>query len=218
MRRISPSRSPNSLLRPKLNLAEDVTLYFARHGETEANVKKLFQGHTVDTPLTTRGLKQTKILAKILKSRADDPASLKYVSSPLPRARLTMELVRDHLGLPIDKFTTDKRLAEIDLGKWDGLTHKQARALDLKLFDRREADKWNVRVPGGEDYADVAKRAVSWVNDLKHDTFAISHGAFTRILRGLFTGLDAQEMSELDEPQGVVFRVRGNKVKRFDKP
>jgi probable phosphoglycerate mutase len=203
---------------PKLNLAKGVTLYFARHGETEANVKKLFQGHTVDTPLTERGLKQTKALAKILKNRADDVEALRYVASPLPRARLTMMLVRDHLGLPIDKFKTDKRLSEIDLGKWDGLTHKQARALDPKLFDRREADKWNVRVPGGEDYADVAKRAVSWVNGLKHDTFAISHGAFTRILRGLFTGLDAREMSELDEPQGVIFRVRGNKVKRFDKP
>jgi probable phosphoglycerate mutase len=206
------------LLRPKLKLAKGVTLYFARHGETEANIKKLFQGHTVDTPLTERGLKQTKTLAKILQHEVDDPAALKYVASPLPRAQLTMELVRNHLGLPIDKFKTDKRLAEIDLGKWDGLTHKQARALDHKAFDKREADKWNVRVPGGEDYADVAKRAVSWVNSLKYDTFAISHGAFTRILRGLFTGLDAQEMSELDEPQGVVFRARGDKVKRLDKP
>ena len=201
-----------------LRLADGLTLYFARHGETEANVAKRFQGHTVDTPLTDRGLKQTKALAKILKVHAGDPAALKYVASPLPRARLTMELVRDHLGLPIDKFRTDKRLSEIDLGKWDGLTHKQARALDPKFFDKREADKWNVRVPGGEDYADVAKRAVSWVNSLRRDTFAISHGAFTRILRGLFTGLDAREMSDLDEPQGVVFRVRGDKIKRFDKP
>lgn len=218
MRLTSPSQSPNRVLRPKLRLADGVTLYFARHGETEANVAKRFQGHTIDTPLTERGLKQTKILAKILAHNVKDPATLKYVASPLPRARLTMELVRDHLGFSIDKFKTDKRLAEIDLGKWDGLTHKQARALDPKFFDKREADKWNVRVPGGEDYADVAKRAVSWVNSLKSDTFAISHGAFTRILRGLFTGLDAREMSELDEPQGVIFRVRGNRLKRFDKP
>jgi probable phosphoglycerate mutase len=73
-------------------------------------------------------------------------------------------------------------------------------------------------VPGGESYEDVAGRAERWVHSLKADTFAITHGAFTRILRGLFTGLDAQEMSDLDEPQGVVFRVRGNRIKRFDKP
>jgi len=201
-----------------LKLPEGLTLYFSRHGETEANVAKRFQGHTIDTPLTERGLKQTRTIAKILKARVDDPAKLKYVCSPLPRARLTMLLIRDHLGLAPDDFKTDKRISEIDLGKWDGLTHKEARKLDPKLFDKREADKWNVRVPGGEDYADVADRAERWVRSLKKDTFAISHGAFTRILRGLFGGLDAAEMSALDEPQGVVFRVRGSKVKEFDKP
>jgi probable phosphoglycerate mutase len=201
---------------PRLKLSDGVTLYFARHGETEANVAKRFQGHTVDTPLTTRGLKQTKALAKILQHHVKYPARLKYVSSPLPRARLTMELVRDHLGLPIDQFRTDKRLCEIDLGKWDGLTHKEARALDPEFFDKRERDKWNVRVPGGEDYADVAKRAVSFVKGLKHDTFVVSHGAFSRILRGLFAGLSASKMSELDEPQGVIFRARGNKVRMLE--
>jgi probable phosphoglycerate mutase len=201
-----------------LKLPEGITLYFARHGETEANVAKRFQGHTVNTPLTERGLKQTKTLARILKAHVDDVSALKYVSSPLPRARLTMMLVRDHLGLAPDDFKTDNRLSEIDLGKWDGLTHKEARKLDPQLFDKREADKWNVRVPGGESYADVAGRAERWVKSLKKDTFAISHGAFTRILRGLFEGLSAAEMSALDEPQGVVFRVRGNKIKRFDKP
>ena len=218
MRRTSPSQSPNSLLRPKLKLAHGLTLFFARHGETEANVAKRFQGHTIDTPLTVRGLRQTKVLAKILEHQVDNPAKLKCVASPLPRARLTMELVRDHLGLPIDRFKTDKRIAEIDLGKWDGLTHKQARALNPEIYEKREHDKWNVRVPGGESYEDVAGRAERWVKSLKADTFAITHGAFTRILRGLFTGLDAQEMSDLDEPQGVVFRVRGNRIKRFDKP
>ena len=206
------------MLRPKLKLADGLTLYFARHGETEANVEKRFQGHTVDTPLTRRGHKQAKQIAKILKARVRDPAALKYVCSPLNRACMTMEIVRDHLHLPADKFKTDKRIAEIDLGKWDGLTHKQARALNPAIYEKREHDKWNVRVPGGESYEDVSDRAERWIHSLKADTFAITHGAFTRILRGLFEGLDAQEMSDLDEPQGVVFRVRGNRIKRFDKP
>lgn len=195
-----------------------MTLYLARHGETKANVEKRFQGHTVDTPLTKRGRRQAKTLAKILKHHVDDPARLKFVCSPLHRARLTMEIVLGHLDLPPDGYKTEARLREIDLGKWDGLTHEQARALAPALFDRREHDKWNNRVPGGESYADVAGRAARWAKSLKHDTFAISHGAFTRILRGLFLGLDAREMSDLDEPQGVVFRVRGRKIKRWEEP
>lgn len=201
-----------------IELAKGLTLYFCRHGETEANVEKRFQGHGLDTPLTRRGYKDARQVAKILKHHVKHVAKLKYVSSPLLRARTTMELVRSHLDLVPSQYSTDQRLREIDLGIWDGLTHKEARALSPALFDKREANKWNVRVPGGEDYADVAKRAELWLGNLKHDTFAVSHGGFTRILRGLFEGLSGQEISALDEPQGVVFRVRGRKVKRLDSP
>jgi probable phosphoglycerate mutase len=199
-----------------LKLPDGLTLYFCRHGETEANIEKRFQGHTLDTPLTPRGHKQAKKIAKILKHCVDDVAALKYVCSPLQRARTTMEIVRGHLDLPPEKYATDARLQEINLGTWDGLTHKEAKALDPAMYKKREHDKWNVRVPGGESYADVAGRAERWLAGLKRDTFAVSHGCFTRILRGLFEELSAAEISALDEPQGVVFRVRGRKVKRFE--
>ena len=86
-----------------------------------------------------------------------------------------------------------------------------------RTLARRGADKWHVRVPNGENYAEVAARASDWVSELKADTFAVSHGALTRILRGLFAGLDWQQMSGLDEPQGVVFRIRGSEVVRLDR-
>ncbi len=198
------------------NLPKGVTLYFSRHGETEANIEKRYQGHTLDTPLTHRGRKQAKAIAKILKHHVGDVATLKYVASPLERARTTMEIIRSHLDLPPKAYATDERLREINLGAWEGLTHKQARALDPVEFKKREADKWNVRLPGGESYADVAKRAERWLINVKRDTFAVTHGGFTRILRGLFEGLVAKEISDLDEPQGAVFRVRGSVVEKLD--
>jgi len=45
---------------------------------------------------------------------------------------------------------------------------------------------------------------------------AVSHGATTRILRGLLAGLDWRAMSSLDEPQGVVFRVQGAEVVKLE--
>jgi probable phosphoglycerate mutase len=151
-------------------------------------------------------------MARTLQAAAPNFANLVYVSSPLPRARTTMEIVLAELGLPKDHYHTDPRLQEINLGLWDGLTDAEARALDPAMFEKRGNDKWDVRVPGGENYADVAVRAESWIADLKVDTFAISHGAFTRILRGLFGGLGWKQMSDLDEKQGVVFRVSGHTV------
>jgi probable phosphoglycerate mutase len=201
-----------------LELASGITLYFARHGETEANVEHRFQGLARDTPLTKLGLRQTADIAAILTRTVGPKPQLAFVSSPLKRARTTMEMVLDALDLPTDNYTTDARIEEIDLGAWDGLTKEEARALDPALFDERMADRWNVRVPGGgENYADVATRARSWIADIETDTFAVSHGAFTRILRGLFAGLDGAQMAALDEPQGCVFRVRGHDVERLDR-
>jgi broad specificity phosphatase PhoE len=195
-----------------LSLRAGITLYFCRHGETEANVEKRFQGRTRDTPLTPEGREQSRIIAHTLRAAVPDVGALAYVSSPLRRACTTMEIVLNELGLPRNSYHTDFRLQEIDLGIWDGLTDAEARALNPAMFEKRGNDKWHVRVPGGENYADVAARAESWGGDLAADTFAVSHGAFTRILRGLFAGLSWKQMSDLDEKQGVTFRVSGSTV------
>jgi probable phosphoglycerate mutase len=127
-----------------------------------------------------------------------------------------MEIARCVLDLPRLGYHTDPRNEEIDLGAWDQLTDAEAKALDPEFFAKRAADKWHVRVPGGENYADVAQRVTSFIEDRDRDTFAVSHGATTRILRGLLGGLTWQQMSDLDEPQGVVFRARGSVVERLD--
>ena len=198
-------------MRDRLSLKPGMTLYFARHGETEANLEKRFSGRK-NTPLTPRGREQAKAIGLTLARELGKAPKPAFVSSPLGRARLTMEIAREVLGLPREGYAIDARIEEINLGEWDQLTDAEARARDPALFDARAADKWHVHVPGGENYAEVAARAENWVNSLASDTFAVSHGAFTRILRGLFMGLDATQMSALEEPQGVVFRIRGSDV------
>ncbi|HEY2837466.1 MAG TPA: histidine phosphatase family protein [Rhizomicrobium sp.] len=198
-----------------LRLKDGITLYFARHGETEANRQKRFSGR-MNTPLTDKGRSQARAVGEILKREVGPRPPLAFVSSPLERARTTMEIVRTVLDLPPGGYGLDARIAEIDLGAWDQLTDAEARTRDPALFDARAADKWHVRVPDGENYAEVAARATDWAASLATDTFAVSHGALTRILRGLFLGLDWQAMSALDEPQGVIFRVRGAEVTRLD--
>ena len=198
-----------------LELKSGVTLYLARHGQTLANEQHRYSGKR-DTPLTELGLSQVRAVGKIMARAVGMRPALNFVSSPLARARRTMEIVRAELGLPKDGFATDPRLEEIDLGQWDQLTDDEARALDPVRFEARGADKWNVAVPGGENYQEVAARASAWIKSLNADTFAVSHGAVIRILRGLFGGLGWQAMSALDEPQGVVFFIKGAQVTRLD--
>jgi broad specificity phosphatase PhoE len=192
----------------QIQLPDGLTLYFARHGQTQANLEKRFSGKK-NTPLTALGREQAHEIGQVLKRELGARPAIACVASPLERARTTMEIARGVLELPAEGYTTDPRIQEIDLGQWDQLTDAEAHDVDPAYFDRRAADKWNVPALGGEDYEDVATRLIAWLGDLKRDTFAVSHGAATRILRGLFLGLDAAHMSALDEPQGVVFRVRG---------
>jgi broad specificity phosphatase PhoE len=191
-----------------LKIKEGLTLYFSRHGQTQANLEKRFSGKK-NTPLTPLGREQAQEIGQVLKRALGVKPAIACVASPLERARTTMEIARIVLELPAKGYTTDPRIQEIDLGQWDQLTDAEARALDPAYYDRRAANKWNVPALGGEDYEGVATRLIAWVASLEADTFAVSHGAATRILRGLFLGLDAASMSALDEPQGVVFRVQG---------
>ena len=194
-----------------LALPQGVTLYFARHGQTEANVEKRFSGFK-DTPLTLLGLDQAAAVGRILGRELGAAAGFAFVSSPLTRAMTTMRLARAAMGLAPDDFSTDNRLKEINLGIWDQLTDEEAWALSPVLFEQRGNDKWHVRVPGGENYAEVAARLTDWVHELKQNTVAVSHGATIRILRGLLAGMDWRGMNALDEPQGVVFRAQGSDV------
>jgi len=198
-----------------LKLKPGLTLYICRHGETEANVQGRVQGRLMDTPLTNKGRQQARQIGDIARSLGIDLESCFNVASPLGRAKATLEIIREGMGLPRDGYATDERLTEIDYGSWTGMTHAEARALDPTVYDARHADRWNVPIPGGESYADVARRTEAWAASLSADTFAVSHGVFTRIFRGLLEDLTVQEISDLDEPQGVLFRIRQNRVERI---
>jgi len=198
-----------------LELKAGITLYLARHGETVANVEHRFQGRN-DTPLTEHGRIEARMLASILAECLVGKPTPHFVASPLPRARTTMKMILTALGIPA-RYDTDPRLMEINLGAWDGLTDDEACALDPKMWDARIHDKWNVRVPGGgENYAMVAERLKAWASELREDTVAISHGAACRIFRGLFAGMNWEQMSALDEPQDCVFIFHGGTMRRAD--
>lgn len=88
------------------------TLYIARHGETEWNVKGIFQGHT-DIGLSANGINQAKSLCEVLKPIKIDA----IYSSDLSRAKQTAEIVNIERGLAIQ---TSRLLRERSVGSWEG--------------------------------------------------------------------------------------------------
>ena len=189
-------------------LAPGVTLFHVRHGETDWNVEARLQGRT-DTAMNARGLAQAgrngRALAIHLRDAGIDPAALRWVASPLGRARLTMEIVRTAVGLPAAGYDVDERLLEIAFGEWSGRTIPELVAAGEK--DRvaaRRRDKWGFTPPGGESYADLAARIVPFLGELGADTVAVSHGGVYRVIHGLVVGIPKHDIPVLAARQDAV--------------
>ena len=134
-------------------------LYYIRHGETDWNAEHRLQGQA-DTPLNAVGEGQAqrcgKILRKLLKLHERDPADLDYVSSPLSRARVTMELIRTALGLDSAGYRIDPRLIEMSFGEWDGLDFAALQAQQAAALRLRQQDPWRFRAAGRRKLRTVA--------------------------------------------------------------
>jgi broad specificity phosphatase PhoE len=184
------------------------TIYYIRHGETSWNAEGRLQG-AQDVPLNDLGRKQAahagRILADLFGRDGRDKATLSFVSSPLGRARSTMELVRGELNLPPSDYRLDDRLREIAYGQWEGSTLAEMQAANPELFERRQLEKWTVAPPGGESYLAVQARMQSWYDALREDTVAVAHGGTARALMvalGIETPLTA---ADLTIEQGAVY-------------
>jgi broad specificity phosphatase PhoE len=184
------------------------TIYYIRHGETDWNANGRLQG-THDVPLNELGCAQSvhagQILADLFARDGREARSLKFVSSPLGRARQSMELLRKTLRLPMREFATDERLREIAYGDWEGFTLAETQARDPDIFERRQAAKWTIAPPGGENYLSVQARMSDWYSALEADTVAVAHGGTARALM-VALGFEMPESAcDLTIEQGAVY-------------
>ena len=183
-------------------------IYFLRHGQTDYNASKRIQG-TLETPINEKGRGQARRNGSLLAELIEGKHRFDFVASPLLRARQTMEIVRDTIGLPALGYRTDDRLKEISFGEWAGMTWPDIEARDPEAYARRQADRWNVAAPGGEAYRDVYRAVVEWVENVTSDTVVVAHYGTARCIRGYFLKLAPAEILDLDAPQDKVLMIEG---------
>ncbi len=194
------------------------TIYYIRHGETDWNVERRLQGHQ-DIPLNARGRAQAahcgEILRDLFAGKGVDPSKLDFVSSPLGRARETMELTRSELGLDAQGYRLEQKLMEISFGDWERFTIAQLRTRDPAGIAAREHDKWHFVPPGGESYKAVAQRMRDWYETLRQDTVVTAHGGTAR---GLMASLGIAKPAAaplIDIAQGVVYVFQDERLTRY---
>lgn len=146
--------------------------YLFRHGQTDWNKERRFQGRA-DIPLNATGIKQAHELTALLK-----PKNLEIiVASPLKRAYATAEVIAQALGIEIK---TDGRLMEVDFGIKDGIHHDELMKRLGADFVKRYLASWDEadldqKLPGGETKRLARDRALDALTEIAQT------GGWTRI-------------------------------------
>ncbi len=156
-------------------------VYILRHGQTDWNVAKKWQGNT-DIELNATGLNQAECVAK----RFENKKVGAIYTSNLSRAKTTAETIRKIAYNNEVELFIENDIGEIKLGEWEGLTYEE---VSEKYKD--EYELWTYKHTenvghGVENYYDVQQRAFNVLtkicNENTDDILIVSHGAWIKAL------------------------------------
>jgi broad specificity phosphatase PhoE len=134
--------------------SDETRLVLVRHGQTDYNRERRWQGVGSDVPLNDVGRAEAARVGEALAGRYDGAVAALYTSD-LVRARETAEIVGARLDLePID----EPALRELSHGRWEGLTHAEVAERWPQELVEYEAHPYDVRRGGGDSYRDLESR------------------------------------------------------------
>jgi alpha-ribazole phosphatase len=183
-------------------------LIFLRHGETEWNSLKRYQGHT-DIPLNDKGREQAQKAAQYLARHEELDA---IYCSDLSRTRETAQIVAGKVKLPVQ---IDARLREASFAIWEGMSFSDVYRHHLQQFNCWYQDIWKYKMPGGENFTEVWERVSLAIQDITRQDYGsvlvVTHGGVVKALLGKIdpsldiwkTAIDPGSMTIIRYERGV---------------
>ena len=140
--------------------------YFVRHGEIEANVKKVYAGWS-EEKLTHKGIEQAKKAGETLKEKGIEA----IYCSPLRRAVQMAEIISDFLEIdPI----VENSFKELRLGIWEGMSEDEvARKFpeEWKIWNERPAE---LVLGGRETLGELQERVLKGLEKVKEGALTVN--------------------------------------------
>jgi alpha-ribazole phosphatase len=164
-------------------------LLITRHGETDFNLARRYQGQS-DIPLNQTGIQQAELIAKRLTGEKIDAV----YSSDLSRAADTAKKIAS-MQMQSPELQTDPRWRELSFGDWEGLNHEEMNAGWHDLVTTWYADPANTSTPNGETLSQLADRVKSVLDELKNKhndetIVVVSHSGAIQALLCFTLGVD----------------------------
>lgn len=181
-------------------------IYLVRHGETEWNVSKQYQGQ-LDSRLTHTGEAQASAVGRHMAGVFAKRGAMPFYCSPLGRCRQTADLICDAARTDPAAIIHDDRLMEIHCGHWQTFTRNEATEKWPDERAARKADFWNYEIPGGGESGNMLRaRARAWLENLPNTSpiLVVAHGMIGMMIRGLCRRLGRDETLALGAPQGII--------------
>ncbi len=139
-------------------------VYLVRHGQTEWNVERRWQGVT-DIPLNARGRAQAAAVARAFSASGmfGGAGMRRVVSSDLSRAKETAEEIARVAGVPLE---TTPRLRERSFGRWEGLSRTEIAQKFPGDIEAYETQRETFRPLGGQSWRDFSEQSAKTVHEL----------------------------------------------------
>ncbi|MCC3245651.1 histidine phosphatase family protein [Methylocystis sp. WRRC1] len=168
-------------------------LCLARHGETNWNIERRFQGQ-FDIALNARGRAQAQALARELDEKHFD----RVYSSDLRRALTTAEAVAEGRGL---KIRTVPELREKNDGVWQGHTHAEVQVIYEDIYPHYLSRKASFAAPDGETLEQFRERVAAALTAIARENegrtvLVVAHAGVLDIAWRLATGKRLDEKRE----------------------
>ncbi len=169
---------------------------FIRHGETDANHKRIHQGP--DEPLNVRGREQARVVGEWLKTQDIETLA----SSPFVRARETAEIIGHELGLPFETLHSVVEFCRPNA--LYGRSHFSLPSLlyILELWLHQTDPNWDY--DGAENLFHVRSR----IEDAKREVAALSGNTIAIVTHAIFMDMFT-EMICADRPLKVSEFIHG---------
>lgn len=184
-----------------------IKIYIARHGETTWNVEGRIQGRS-DPGLSLKGQQQSLALLEQLKKQS---LSAIYTSS-LQRSILTAQPIAHHFGLPIRQ---ESDLDEIAFGVLEGRNLYQFDEVTKNEWERFKDDRFNYRIPGAENYTDVANRIKPFIdktlrNHEGEEVLVVGHRVVNRLLIGMLMECPLERVLKIEQTHDCLYLIQKN--------